>query len=245
MKNKNILIFGAGGLLGNELLRKLLEKGANIYAVDKNIESLNQFNSNNNTFIYETDITKEKEIVALFNKCNEIDGVVNCAYPRNASYGKKFECVSYDDFCENININLGASFVIMREAFKKFQRDKRRLSFVNISSIYGVMAPDFKIYEGTEMTMPVEYAAIKSAIIHLNKYLANYANNSNFRVNSISPGGLIDNQPKAFIEKYNKKAYDKGMLEARDIVDSIVYLLSDESKYVNGQNIIIDDGFSL
>ena len=95
------------------------------------------------------------------------------------------------------------------------------------------------------MTMPVEYAAIKSAIIHLNKYVAAYVNNSKFRVNSVSPGGILDAQPETFLNRYKEKSLGKGMLDIDDIVGAVVFLLSDKTKYINGQNIIIDDGFTL
>ncbi len=95
------------------------------------------------------------------------------------------------------------------------------------------------------MTMPVEYAAIKSALIHLSKYVVAYMNDSKFRVNVVSPGGILDKQPEEFIEAYKKETLGKGMLNVSDVVGSILYLLSDSAQYVNGQNLIVDDGFSL
>lgn len=93
--------------------------------------------------------------------------------------------------------------------------------------------------------MPVEYAAIKSGLLHLNKYAVKYVSNSYFRINSVSPGGIFDSQPAAFLEAYKKKTHGAGMLDVRCMVGSIVYLLSDQSKFVTGQNIVVDDGFSL
>ena len=95
------------------------------------------------------------------------------------------------------------------------------------------------------MTMPVEYAAIKSALLHLNKYIVAYVRDSRFRVNAVSPGGIFDHQPDAFLEAYKKETNGAGMLGVTEMLGSIVFLLSDASKYVTGQNIIVDDGFSL
>ena len=78
-------------------------------------------------------------------------------------------------------------------------------AIINLSSIYGVVAPDFSIYEGTEMTMPAAYSAIKGGIISLTRYIATYYGGYNVRSNSISPGGIFDNQPESFVEKYTKK----------------------------------------
>ena len=105
------------------------------------------------------------------------------------------------------------------------------------------MAPKFEIYNGTDMTLPVVYSAIKSGQIQLTKYMSNYFKGMNIRVNSISPGGIFDNQPKAFLEAYKQNCSNKGMLDKSDLSGTLIYLLSDSSQYVNGQNIIVDDGF--
>jgi NAD(P)-dependent dehydrogenase (short-subunit alcohol dehydrogenase family) len=95
------------------------------------------------------------------------------------------------------------------------------------------------------MTMPVEYACIKSGIISLTKYIAKYYKGYNIRANCISPGGIYNNQPEEFVRKYNSYCLNKGMLNKEDINGTLIFLLSDMSKYINGQNIVIDDGFSL
>ena len=95
------------------------------------------------------------------------------------------------------------------------------------------------------MTTPVEYAAIKSGLIHLTKYMAKYFKGMNIKVNTLSPGGIFDNQPTEFLEAYKKECSNKGMLDKSDLRGTLVYLLSDMSLYVNGQNIIVDDGFVL
>jgi len=95
------------------------------------------------------------------------------------------------------------------------------------------------------MTMPVEYACIKSAIIHLTKYMAKYFKGWNVRVNCISPGGILSGHPEQFLRNYNKHCLTKGMLDTEDVVGTLIFLLSDMSKYINGQNIVVDDGFCL
>lgn len=95
------------------------------------------------------------------------------------------------------------------------------------------------------MTMPVEYAAIKSALIQLNQYMVKYFHGSGIRFNCLSPGGIFDFQPDSFIKKYSAYSQSKAMLDAVDIVGTLVFLLSDQSYYINGQNIIVDDGWSI
>ena len=114
-----------------------------------------------------------------------------------------------------------------------------------MSSIYGFVAPKFEIYDETEMTMPVEYAAIKAAILNLTKYFASYYKGSSIRFNSLSPGGVLDAQPQSFVTAYNENCFSKGMLDPIDIANTLLFLISEKSSFINGQNIIVDDGFSL
>ena len=95
------------------------------------------------------------------------------------------------------------------------------------------------------MVSPIEYTAIKAGIIAVTRYLAKYCKNQNIRVNCISPGGIMDKQPESFLRNYRSDCLNKGMLDADDLTGTLLYLLSDQSKYVNGQNIIVDDGWIL
>jgi NAD(P)-dependent dehydrogenase (short-subunit alcohol dehydrogenase family) len=195
--------------------------------------------------LIDIDITDQNSVKSLFKKLESLSGVVNCAYPRNKNYGRSLLDVKIDDFNENVSLNLGSSFLLMQQCAAYFQQNKEPFSLVNISSIYGLVAPNFSIYEGTKMTMPVEYAAIKSGLNHMSKYVAKYVNDSRFRVNVVSPGGLLDGQPSSFLDAYKSQTFGKGMLNAVDIIGTIIFLLSSVSEYVNGQNIVVDDGFSI
>lgn len=95
------------------------------------------------------------------------------------------------------------------------------------------------------MTKEVEYVVSKAGIIQLTKYLAKYVKGKNIRVNCISPGGVFNNQDEKFLKRYNSMCLNKGMLASSDISGTVLYLLSDMSRYVNGQNITVDDGFTV
>lgn len=252
LENKNILVIGAGGLLGSEVVKSLLGSGAKVIATDidtdnlaSKLEKMGIDKHNSNLSMQNIDITDENTTKIFFNLINNIDGVVNCAYPKNKTYGAHFYDVSLASFNENIALHLGSTFLITQQCAAYFSKHNKALSLVNISSIYGVVAPKFDIYENTAMTMAVEYAAIKSALLHLNKYVVAYVKNSNFRINSISPGGLLDGQHESFLQAYKTKTLGQGMLEPKDMMGAIIFLLSDSSQYINCQNIIIDDGFTL
>ena len=141
-------------------------------------------------------------------------------------------------------MNLGGYFLTSQQFATYFEKQGCG-NIINLASIYGVIAPRFEIYDNTPMTMPVEYAAIKSGLIHLTKYMAKYFKRKNIRVNTISLGGIEDKQPEPFLKAYKEFCLNKGMLNAKDISGTVLYLLSDLSEFVNGQNIVVDDGFTL
>jgi len=256
LDRKVVVITGGAGLLGREFVKAVANNGATVVIADINdnsikesIESIKKDISNVGQLDSKLlDITSVESINSLlsyvYDKYGKIDAIVNNAYPRNKNYGRKIENVTYNDFCENLNINLGGYFLVSQRSAEFFKKQGFG-NIVNISSIYGVIAPRFEVYDGTEMTMPVEYAAIKSALIHLTKYMAKYFKGSNIRFNCISPGGILDKQPETFLNRYKQYSLNKGMLDKTDISGTLVYLLSDMSTFVNGQNIVVDDGWSL
>ncbi|ANU37720.1 oxidoreductase [Vibrio scophthalmi] len=252
LNNHKILIAGAGGLLGAKIVKCALDQGAKVIATDINLEVMYEkfiaqsVNVDSSKLeLVKLDVTSESDVKAFFAGQNDITGAVNSTYPRNNTYGAHFFDVSLDSFNENLSLHLGSAFLFTQQCAAYFKSSKMPFSLVNISSIYGVVAPKFDIYDNTPMTMPVEYAAIKSAILHLNKYAATYVNDSRFRINSVSPGGIFDHQPDAFLDAYKGNTHGAGMLDVEEVIGSILFLLSEESRFVTGQNIIVDDGFSL
>lgn len=255
IKGKVVVVTGGLGLIGQEFIKAILDNGGVAIIADINenfgkelIETFSTKYKRANIDFIKLDITSKDNLMnsieVIHKKHGKIDALVNCAYPRNENYGKHFFEVQYNDFILNLGCNLGGYFLASQQ-YANYFKQQGFGNIVNISSVYGVVAPKFEIYDNTKMTVPVEYAAIKSALIHLTKYMAKYFKGMNIRVNSISPGGVIDNQPKPFLDSYKKECLNKGMLDKSDLNGSLIYLLSDMSQYVNGQNIVVDDGFSV
>ena len=255
LKNKVVVVTGGSGLLGEQFIREVISQDGIGIITDidsrsgnKLINSLSGDKVKKNVEFLKMDISSERSIESVISYLDKnygrIDALVNNAYPRNSNYGKHFFDVSHEDFVENLGLNLGGYFTTS-QVFSRYFKSQGHGNIINISSIYGAVAPKFEIYKGTSMTVPVEYAVIKSGLIHLTKYMAKYFKGMNIRVNAISPGGILDKQPELFLNKYNDNCSTVGMLDKKDLNGTLVYLLSDMSKYVNGQNIIIDDGFTL
>jgi NAD(P)-dependent dehydrogenase (short-subunit alcohol dehydrogenase family) len=254
LHNQVVVITGGAGLLGQTFTRAVATQGGRPVIADIRIEAadaaarqINSELSTNRVSAIEIDITSkeslQRAIGDLQSRYGGIDALVNNAYPRNRNYGRKFEDVEYADFCENVNLHLGGYFLASQQ-FALFFKGQGYGNIITISSIYGTVAPRFDIYSDTSMTMPVEYAAIKSALVHLNAYMLKYFQGSGIRFNCLSPGGILDQQPESFLNKYSKYSQTKGMLDPIDITGALIFLLSEESRYINGQNIVIDDGWS-
>ena len=255
LKDKVVVVTGGAGLIGQEFIKAIIEQDGIAIIADINKEigkkvkkQLSKELDTKNIDFIKLDITSKKSlqkcIKYLDDKYAKIDALINNAYPRNKNYARHFFDVEYDDFKENLGLNLGGYFTTSQQ-FAKYFKKQNYGNIINISSIYGVVAPKFEVYENTPVTMPVEYAAIKSGLIHLTKYMAKYFKGMNIKVNTLSPGGIFDNQPKDFLNKYKSNCLNKGMLDKSDLKGTLVYLISDMSTYVNGQNIIVDDGFIL
>lgn len=255
LKDKVIIVTGGAGLIGQTFIRAIVEAGGIAVLADIDVasgtkvkEELSLELHSHKIDFFPLDITCRTSVKSLIravvDKRLKIDALVNNAYPRNSNYGRHFFEVTHKDFVENLGLNLGGYFTASQQLSKYFLSQGYG-NIVNVSSVYGVIAPKFEIYEGTSMTTPVEYAAIKSGLIHLTKYMANYLKGSRIRVNALSPGGILDGQPSTFLEAYKSKCLNKGMLDASDLTGTLMFLLSDESMYLNGQNLIVDDGFSL
>jgi NAD(P)-dependent dehydrogenase (short-subunit alcohol dehydrogenase family) len=254
IKGKVVVITGAAGRIGRVFAQAVADAGAVAVIADNSEEGGRKLAAEiaalpgRRAEFAHLDITSKESlqaaIGALTERHGKIDALVNNAYPRNSRYGARFEEVTYDDFCDNVGMHLGGYFLASQQFGLLFKKQGFG-NIVNMASIYGVVAPRFEIYDGTPMTMPVEYAAIKSAVIHLTKYMAKYFKGANIRVNCISPGGILAGQPAEFLEAYREYAVSKGMLDPQDLTGTLLYLLSDLSSYVNGQNIVVDDGWSL
>jgi NAD(P)-dependent dehydrogenase (short-subunit alcohol dehydrogenase family) len=253
LSDKVVVIVGGAGLLGRRFCRAAADEAARVVVADRDeaaaaavvrdIES-----AGGSAVAMGCDIASPASVDALVasthGRFGRIDAVVNSAYPRNRHYGRPVEQVEYSDFVENTSLNLGGCFLVAQRFAVAFCRQGFG-NIVNVASIYGSLAPRFSIYEGTGMTMPVEYSAIKAGMLQLTRYFAQYYKRQGVRCNCLSPGGILDGQPQAFVEAYGSHAGRKGMLDPDDLAGALVFLLSNRSAHMTGQNLVVDDGFSL
>lgn len=241
LKGKIIVVTGGSGLIGRSIIKNIVSNGA--IAINAEINVIDNLDEG----IVNCDVTDvnsvKKCIEKVVEKYNVIDGWVNNAYPRTADWGTKFEDIPLTSWQKNVDLQLNSIFICAQEILR-IMKNQQFGSIVNISSIYGTVGPDFTIYEGTNMTMPAAYSAIKGGIVNFSRYLASYYGPYGIRVNCVSPGGILDQQDDLFVKQYEKKVPMRRMGLPEDIAPSISFLLSDETKYITGQNLIIDGGWT-
>lgn len=250
LKDKTAIVTGGAGLLGESMCRALHEYGANVAIADVDKEASSELEDElgDGCKFVKTDITSEKSIESTIEDVEEnfgtVDILVNNAYPRNEKYGCKYEDITLESWKENIDLHLNGYFNITKKVSERMMEEENGV-IINIGSIYGIQAPDFDIYENLEMTSPAEYSAVKGGILNFTRYLASYLSDYNIRVNSISPGGVFNDQKEEFVENYEDKVPLGRMGEPEDIQGAIVFLASDASSYVTGHNLVVDGGWTI
>ena len=262
LKNKNLILTGAVGILGRALSQSYIENGANIALLDIDEEGLNNLKEKyanvkeKKILYYKLDLTNPEEVDNIVKKILAEFPVIDVLHNNAATKGNSLEQFfeSYEDYKLStwqkiLDGNLTSMF-LMSQAVGKIMKKQKKGSIIQTSSIYGVTNPDKKIYVGSEynglkISCPAVYSVSKHAVIGLTKYLASYWGEFNIRVNSISPGGIYSGQNNNFAKKYSKNVPLGRMATEKDISGSAIFLASDESQYITGQNIIIDGGLSL
>jgi NAD(P)-dependent dehydrogenase (short-subunit alcohol dehydrogenase family) len=241
LANKIIIVTGGNGLLGKAIIERLLNEGAFCINFDINHETTPDLSK------IKCDITSFESLnVAInlvFNKYPTIDGLVNNAYPRTKDWGNKFEDIKLESWKQNVDWQLNSYFYLTQQIVIRMASQNSG-SVVNIASIYGIVGADFTVYEGTSMTMPAAYSAIKGALINFTRYVASYFGPQQVRINAVSPGGIFDNQNEVFVSNYCKKVPMRRLGKPEEIAPTVAFLLSNDSKYITGQNIIVDGGWT-
>ena len=256
MSDRRVLITGGAGHLGRVMAETLAELGAETILLDcpgaqfGNIQSdlLHQWNVS--CLCIECDLESEEERSRAIEQIKSDGKGLNCLI-NNAAFGgttalegwvTPFETQSLATWRRALEVNLTAPFHFS-QAFRPELRTAKGGNIINITSIYGELGPDWRLYEGTEMGNPAAYGASKGGLTQLTRWLATTLA-PEVRVNAISPGGVFRNQPEAFVERYVSKTPLNRMATEDDFRGAVAYLASDQSGYVSGQVIGVDGGWS-
>ncbi len=258
LTNKNILIIGGAGILGSCMSHALAKHNANIIIADVNLEKAQQLAEEIKqqhaikATAFQVDITNKESMQALQQQtkkfCKHIDVLLNNAAFKSKNFFEPFESFPIEDWNAVMDVNT-TGVMLGCQIFGTDMAKHGRGSIINTLSIYGIVAPDQRIYEGSEyegrpINTPAIYSTSKAAVWGLTKYLSTYWGHRGVRVNAITPGGVFSGQNDTFISKYSARVPLGRMAAGDEIANSVVFLASDASSYITGQNIIVDGGLS-
>lgn len=256
MQGKRALVTGAAGALGKVIADTFAEMGADLVLVDRpgtdfaaQVESLSRHASVSVEVIncdLESQDDRNALVRATLSRRPDLQVLVNNAAfvgtSGLAGWALPFEQQTVETWRRAIDVNVTAVFDLCKQ-FSGALRDGVGSSIINVGSIYGVLGPNWGLYEGTSMANPAAYAASKGGVVQLTRWLATTLA-PHVRVNCISPGGIARNQPEAFVGRYEALTPLQRMATEDDFRGAFAYLASDLSAYVTGQNLVVDGGWS-
>lgn len=262
LSGKVAVVTGGAGILGQHFCAGLAESGATVAVVDLRADKARQL-AQSLTVRYKTpaigigcDVADPESVQAMVARVVTEFGEINIVH--NNAAGKSddldaffapFEEYSLDQWRKIMAVNLDGMFLVAQAAGKQMVVQGKGGSIVQTASIYGLMAPDHRIYEGSfylgrQINTPAVYTASKAAVIGLTKHLATYWADKGIRVNTLTPGGTESGQNDEFNRRYSARVPMNRMATAQEMVGALLYLASDASSYVTGQNIIVDGGLN-
>jgi NAD(P)-dependent dehydrogenase (short-subunit alcohol dehydrogenase family) len=259
VKGKKIIITGSAGILGSVYAEGFSGQGADVAIVDlddklcrRRAEELSRKYGTRSLGIG-CDITSQEAVQAMAQKViaeyGYIDVLVNNAATKTENFFAPFEKFPLTDWEKTMAVNVNGMF-LCSQAVAAVMEARKSGSIINISSIYGIVAPDQRIYrgslyEGKEINTPLIYSTSKGAVVSLTRYLATYLAPYNIRVNAVTPGGVFSGQNETFVKNYRERCPLGRMARPEEIFSAVYFLASDASSYVTGHNLVVDGGWSV
>jgi NAD(P)-dependent dehydrogenase (short-subunit alcohol dehydrogenase family) len=254
INNKVAVITGGAGLLGVQFAKVLARYGANVILTDYDISECKKKVKelfNEKIIAMELDVTSKSDwnttLAKVFKKYGSVDILVNSAAYTNKtktdSFDNSFENTTLESWNQMLNVNLTGSFLGCQTAAKYMKMGKGG-SIINISSLYGVVSPNHKMYPGTGIVQPIAYTVSKHGVMGLTKYASTWLAEDGIRVNSITPGGIFDGHSDLFLERFGQLSPNGRMSKKEELDGALIYLASNASSSVIGQNLIVDGGWT-
>ena len=257
LDGKVAIITGAAGLLGLQHAIALSEFGAHIILTDLDLENcekrarqINQ-QSKVETLAIRSDVTSQSSWQSLLERAlssfGQVDILVNNAafttQSRSANYDASFASFPLEDWQQILEVNLTGTYLGCQVIGAQMAK-QRSGSIINMASLYGVVSPHHRMYSGTEVHQPVAYSVSKAGVIALTRYLSTLWADQGVRVNCITPGGVYNQHPEVFAERYATLSPMGRMASKEEMRGAIVYLASPASAYCTGHNLVVDGGWT-
>jgi len=259
LDGKVVVVTGATGILGRLYSQRLAEAGARVVIADRDPENCRQLAeqiraAGGQAQANPVDLSQEASVEdwarEILDSPGRVDVLVNNAATKSPQFFAPLEAFPLDDWNHVMAVNVTGMFLVLKHLGPSMVAQGHG-SVINVSSIYGVVGPDQRIYEGSwyeelggPINTPLIYSVTKGAVISLTRHMATLWGPKGIRTNTLTPGGVSSGQNSAFAEKYSSRVPLGRMAQAEDLVGALLFLASDASVYVNGQNLIVDGGWT-
>ena len=251
---KIVVLSGAAGIIGSQVVKAFVDGGARVFAIDRNAALLEEKlgSAHESLITCVANVAHRDSLLTshqlLLSRWGQADALLNNAATKSENFFEPFETFAIDEWNEVMAVNLTGA-MLCAQVFGSPMAERGRGSIVNTLSIYGIVAPDQRIYEGSEylgrpINTPAIYAASKAGLWGLTKYLAAYWGHKGVRVNAVTPGGVFSGQNDTFVENYSRRTPLGRMAQTDDMVNAMRYLVSDAAKYITGHNLVVDGGWT-
>ena len=249
LAGKNIIITGGCGYLGQEAVKSLVAHGGKVFVLGRDEHKFSNTFDNPHISFIKCDVANTDSIDAAFkhvaDESGRIDSLINNAF---YSKGRSPVEMSDEDWSAGIDGTLNSVFRCIRSVIPYMTRQEGG-AIINVSSMYGVVAPDFSIYDSApDFFNPPHYGAAKAGVLQLSRYYASYLGKHGIRVNSVTPGPFpsteVQKDPR-FIEQLESRTILKRVGKPEDLAGIFVFLSSDAANYITGQNFVVDGGWTV
>lgn len=263
LSDRVAIVTGGGGILGRGFCGVLAAHGASVAvldvdagAADATVAFIHDSSPGADLLALPCNVAEPQQVLAAVAQVVDRFGGINILLNNAATktgnlkdFFEPFETYSLQTWRQVMSVNIDGMFLMAQAVGRQMLRQGQGGSIVQTASIYGVVAPDQRIYEGSfylgeEINTPAVYAASKAAVIGLSSYLAAYWGNKGIRVNTLTPGGVESGQNDTFSKRYSQRVPLGRMASATELESALLFLASDASSYVTGQNLIVDGGLT-
>lgn len=251
---KRVLLVGATGVLGRVYADALVKDGVQLAIADRRQSDVLELARELDCMGLVVDVTDETSVCDMVQQAVDalggLDGVVSNAaatsegLKEHGNAFSPFENYPLNVWQQTIDVNLTGTFLVIREAGRHLLEQGSGGSIVTVSSIYGLVGPDHRIYEDQSFKSFPGYSASKAGVIGLTRWLATWWAQKGIRINCLVPGGVYNDHNESFARAYSNRTPMGRMARKEELTGMLVYLLSDASSYCTGQQFVVDGGFT-